>query len=63
MRDVPDGGTVLGIPALPDKQMKRQWISMQQLPDMIRRMRELERQVQELRSSASDARNVSLGGT
>ncbi|HVY69266.1 MAG TPA: UDP-3-O-(3-hydroxymyristoyl)glucosamine N-acyltransferase [Verrucomicrobiae bacterium] len=48
MRDVPDGGTVLGIPALPDKQTKRQWIAAQQLPEMIKRLRELEKQVQEL---------------
>ena len=62
MRDVPDGGTVLGIPAMPDKQMKRQWIGMQQLPDMIRRLRELERQVQELRNRASDAGAVPPSG-
>jgi UDP-3-O-[3-hydroxymyristoyl] glucosamine N-acyltransferase len=51
MRDVPDAGTVLGIPAMPDKQTKRQWIAMQQLPDMIRRLRELEKQIESLRSS------------
>ena len=28
MRDVPDGGTVLGIPAAPDKQAKRQMIAV-----------------------------------
>ena len=48
MRDVPDKGTVLGIPAAPDKQAKRQFIAIQQLPDLIRRMRELEKQVAEL---------------
>jgi UDP-3-O-[3-hydroxymyristoyl] glucosamine N-acyltransferase len=48
MRDIPDKGTVLGIPAMPDRQMKRQWIAMQQLPEMIRRMRELEKQVETL---------------
>jgi len=48
MRDVGDKETVLGIPAMPDKQTKRQWIAMQQLPEMIRRMRELEKQVAEL---------------
>ena len=52
MRDVPDGGTVLGIPAMPDRQMKRQFIAAQQLPEMIRRMRELEKKVAEL--SAKD---------
>ena len=53
MRDVADGETVLGIPAQPHKQMKRQWISMQHLPDMTKRLRDLEKQVQELKSSLS----------
>ena len=48
MRDIPDGGKVLGIPAMPDKQAKRQMIAVQQLPDMIHRLRELEKQVAEL---------------
>src|SRR5205814_8913987 len=28
MRDVPDKGVVLGIPAMPDRQMKRAWIGL-----------------------------------
>jgi UDP-3-O-[3-hydroxymyristoyl] glucosamine N-acyltransferase len=48
MRDIPDKGTVLGIPAAPDKQAKRQMIAVQQLPELIRRTRELEKQVAEL---------------
>jgi len=48
MRDIPDKGTVLGIPAAPDKQAKRQMIAIQQLPEMIRRMRELEKKVADL---------------
>jgi UDP-3-O-[3-hydroxymyristoyl] glucosamine N-acyltransferase len=48
MRDIPDGGKVLGIPAVPDKQAKRQMIAVQQLPELVRRMRDLEKQVQEL---------------
>lgn len=44
-RDLSDGQTVLGYPAVPDKQAKRQWIGLQQLPDLIVRMRELERQL------------------
>ena len=50
MRDVPDQGTVLGIPAMPDKQTKRQIIALQQLPELIRRTRELEKQVAELQA-------------
>jgi len=48
MRDVPDGGRVLGIPAAPERQAKRQIIAIQQLPDLIRRTRDLEKQVQQL---------------
>lgn len=48
MRDVPEGGRVLGIPAAPDRQAKRQIIALQQLPELVRRTRELEKQVQEL---------------
>jgi UDP-3-O-[3-hydroxymyristoyl] glucosamine N-acyltransferase len=48
MRDIPDKGTVLGIPAAPDKQAKRQMIAVQQLPELIRRMRELEKTVEQL---------------
>jgi UDP-3-O-[3-hydroxymyristoyl] glucosamine N-acyltransferase len=48
MRDVPDGGRVLGIPAAPDRQAKRQMVAIQQLPELLRRMRELEKQVAQL---------------
>ncbi len=54
MRDVPDGGRVLGIPAAPDKQAKRQWVGVQQLPEMIRRLRELEQEVAQLRAKVGD---------
>jgi UDP-3-O-[3-hydroxymyristoyl] glucosamine N-acyltransferase len=47
MRDVPDQGVVLGIPAVADKQAKRQWVAIQQLPELIRRVRELERKLPE----------------
>ena len=45
LRDIPDKGTVLGYPAFPDKQAKRQMIAMSQLPELIKRMRDLEKQV------------------
>jgi UDP-3-O-[3-hydroxymyristoyl] glucosamine N-acyltransferase len=48
MRDVPDGGRVLGIPAAPDRQAKRQIIAVQQLPDLLHRVRELQKQVEVL---------------
>jgi UDP-3-O-[3-hydroxymyristoyl] glucosamine N-acyltransferase len=53
MRDIPDGGRVLGIPAAPDKQAKRQIIAVQQLPELIHRLRELEQQVEALRARAA----------
>jgi UDP-3-O-[3-hydroxymyristoyl] glucosamine N-acyltransferase len=53
MRDIPDGGTVLGIPAMPDKQTKRQWIAVQQLPDMIRQLRDLQKELHALKSSSA----------
>ena len=43
MRDIPDKVTVLGVPAVPDKQAKRQWIATQQLPDLLHRVRDLEK--------------------
>jgi UDP-3-O-[3-hydroxymyristoyl] glucosamine N-acyltransferase len=48
MRDIPDGGKVLWIPAGPEKEVKRQIISIGQLPELIRRVRELEKQIAEL---------------
>ena len=48
MRDVPDGETVLGFPAVPDKQAKRQWVAIQKLPEMMLRLRQLEKQVADL---------------
>ena len=45
MHDIPDGGKWLGAPAQPDRQAKRQMIAIQQLPDLIRRVNELERQI------------------
>jgi UDP-3-O-[3-hydroxymyristoyl] glucosamine N-acyltransferase len=45
MRDIPAGETVLGYPAAPDKQAKRQWIAMSQLPDALRRLKTLEKRM------------------
>lgn len=51
-KDVEDKQTVLGYPAVPDKQAKRQWIALQQLPELLGRMRDLEKQVAELKAKA-----------
>jgi UDP-3-O-[3-hydroxymyristoyl] glucosamine N-acyltransferase len=53
MRDIPDGGTVLGIPAMPDKQTKRQWIALQQLPDMLKEIRALQKEVHKISERVS----------
>jgi len=45
MHDLKDGAKVLGTPALPDRQAKRQMIAIQQLPELIRRVRELEKRL------------------
>lgn len=45
MHNLKDGEKVLGIPALPDRQTKRQMIALQQLPELIRRVAELERKL------------------
>ena len=42
MHDIPDGGKWLGAPAQPDRQAKRQMIAVQQLPELLRRVSELE---------------------
>lgn len=50
MRDVGPKETVLGMPAMPDKQTKRQWIAVQRLPEMMLQIRALEKQVAELKA-------------
>ena len=45
MRDVAEKETVLGYPAVPDKQAKRQWIGIQRLPELALKVRELEKQL------------------
>jgi UDP-3-O-[3-hydroxymyristoyl] glucosamine N-acyltransferase len=47
MNDIPDGGKWFGAPAQPDRQAKRQVIALQQLPALIRRVRELEKRMAE----------------
>ena len=45
MHNISDGEKILGSPAVPDRQAKRQYIAIQQLPDLIRRVRELEKKL------------------
>lgn len=48
MRDVPDRGRVLGTPAAPDREAKRQMIALQHLPDLLHKVRDLQQQVEQL---------------
>src|SRR6185503_8406733 len=48
MNHIPDGEKWLGAPAQPDRQQKREWINIRRLPDLIQRVAELEKQIEEL---------------
>jgi UDP-3-O-[3-hydroxymyristoyl] glucosamine N-acyltransferase len=48
LRDIPDGGKVWGTPAFPEKEILRQIVAVTQLPELIRRVRELEKQLGQL---------------
>jgi UDP-3-O-[3-hydroxymyristoyl] glucosamine N-acyltransferase len=45
MHNIPDGETWLGYPAQPDRKTKRQMIAVQHLPDLLRRVAELEKKL------------------
>ncbi len=45
MSHVPDGEKWFGSPAAPDRQMKRQMLAAQQLPELLRRVAELEKEL------------------
>jgi UDP-3-O-[3-hydroxymyristoyl] glucosamine N-acyltransferase len=45
MNDIPDGERWLGTPATSDKEMKRQFIGIRRLPDLLKRVAELERKL------------------
>jgi UDP-3-O-[3-hydroxymyristoyl] glucosamine N-acyltransferase len=45
MHNIPDGEKWMGAPAQPDRQMKRQMIAITQLPDLLRRVAELEKKL------------------
>jgi UDP-3-O-[3-hydroxymyristoyl] glucosamine N-acyltransferase len=45
MHNIPDGEKWLGAPAQPDREMKRQFIAIQRLPDLLKRVTELEKKL------------------
>lgn len=47
MHDIYDGEKYLGTPALPDRQFKRQILASQELPELLRRVRALEKKMGE----------------
>ncbi|HYG24983.1 MAG TPA: UDP-3-O-(3-hydroxymyristoyl)glucosamine N-acyltransferase [Verrucomicrobiae bacterium] len=53
MNHIPDGEKWLGSPAQPDRQTKRQMIAVQHLPELLRRVAELEKQLEQ-RPAAQD---------
>ena len=55
MTDIPEGATWLGSPAQPDKQAKRQMIAIQRLPDLLKRVAELEKQSDKKSESGNKA--------
>lgn len=48
MHDIPEGEKWFGCPAQPDRKTKRQLLALQQLPQLLRRVTELEAQLSEL---------------
>lgn len=55
MHDIPDNQKWLGIPAQPDRQAKRQIVALQQLPELLRRVAELEKQLAALQGDRGAA--------
>lgn len=49
MSDIPDGEKWLGAPAQPDRQQKREWIALRKLPELLDRVAELEKRLEEKR--------------
>jgi UDP-3-O-[3-hydroxymyristoyl] glucosamine N-acyltransferase len=47
------GQTLMGLPAIPRKKMLRQIMASRELPDLLKRVRSLERELSELRNSES----------
>ena len=45
MHDIPDGGKVMGSPAQPDREEKRQLLATRQLPGLLKRVSALEKKL------------------
>lgn len=51
-KDIPAGATVMGIPAGPYEHVRRQWVGVRKLPDLIRTVKELGEKVKRLCEAA-----------
>jgi UDP-3-O-[3-hydroxymyristoyl] glucosamine N-acyltransferase len=45
MHDIPDGEKWFGYPAQPDREIKRQMIAQRHLPELLKRVAELEKRL------------------
>ena len=54
MHDIADGEKWFGYPAQPDRQMKRQILALQQLPELLRRVADLEKKLAGTGAGATD---------
>ncbi len=61
MHSIPDGEKWFGSPAQPDRQMKRQLIAVQQLPDLLQQFKQMEKRLQELERRISPGEQASGG--
>lgn len=55
MHHIPEGQKWMGSPAQPDRVTKRQLLVIERLPELLRRVQELEREVESLRPARPDA--------
>jgi UDP-3-O-[3-hydroxymyristoyl] glucosamine N-acyltransferase len=56
MTNIPDGEKWMGSPARPDRQAKRQLIAIQHLPDLLKRVAELEEKLGTSRTPAEPSK-------
>lgn len=54
MQDLPDGSVVAGIPAMPFAHARRVYVTLTELPDLVRKVRELEQRLAELSSQEGE---------
>ena len=62
MHNIPDGEKWLWTPAQPDRQAKRQMIALQQLPDLLRRVAELERKSEAVEATKAQQEQAQVAG-